>query len=154
MASAEEGYGAVPEAECTARRSARAGRAAALAGIAVAAVAIVAVAGLMVGTGRGPYELVTASGARTDLDPGSLRGLEAAAGGEGYMGFGGGATSRLGQETEAGELEQLQEKETTQKDRRKADEEAPALRRSLGSTIAKYFSTVRKVKDDQGTFLG
>ncbi len=103
-----------------------------------------------------PPQLVTASGARTDLDPGSLRGLEEAAGGEGYMGIGGGggATTRLGQETEAGELEQLQEKETTQSDRRRADEEAPKLRRSLGSTIAKYFTTVRKVKDDQGTFLG
>jgi hypothetical protein len=48
----------------------------------------------------------------------------------------------------------FQEKETTQADRKASDAEAPMLRASLGQTIAKYFTTVRSVKDDQGTFLG
>ncbi len=47
-----------------------------------------------------------------------------------------------------------QEHETTQTDRKTSDAQAPALRASLGETIAKYFTTVRSVKDDQGTFLG
>lgn len=60
----------------------------------------------------------------------------------------------MGTETEQDELEQLQEQTTTQKDRRQSDAQAPALRNALGETIAKYFTTVRSVKDDQGTFLG
>mmetsp|Transcript_474 Transcript_474/g.994 ORF Transcript_474/g.994 Transcript_474/m.994 type:complete len:159 (-) Transcript_474:189-665(-) len=153
VVSVEEGYGALEGAK---RPSMKAGRKVAIAGIALAAIGIVALAGVLMSTGRGPSDtkLLTASGASTDLDPGSLRGLEEAAGGNDYMGLAGGATARLGQETEAGELEQLQEKETTQSDRRKSDQEAPALRSSLGKAIAKYFTTVRSVKDDQGTFLG
>ena len=76
-------------------------------------------------------QFLLSSRARTDIDPGSLRGLEEAAGSnQGF--FGRGRTSQLGQETEVGELEQLQEKETTQKDRRISDQRAPALRHSLG----------------------
>jgi hypothetical protein len=76
-------------------------------------------------------QYLLSSRARTDIDPGSLRGLEEAAGSnQGF--FGRGRTSQLGQETEVGELEQLQEKETTQKDRRISDQRAPALRHSLG----------------------
>eukprot|EP00286_Rhodomonas_abbreviata_P023455 CAMPEP_0181308344 /NCGR_PEP_ID=MMETSP1101-20121128/11411_1 /TAXON_ID=46948 /ORGANISM="Rhodomonas abbreviata, Strain Caron Lab Isolate" /LENGTH=167 /DNA_ID=CAMNT_0023414717 /DNA_START=13 /DNA_END=516 /DNA_ORIENTATION=- len=94
--------------------------------------------------------------AHTDLDPGSLAGLMQAAEGDGMggNGLGAGRTTQLGMETEGDELAQLQQQETTQSDRRASDAEAPSIRKSIGRTIAKYFTTVRSVKDDQGTFLG
>ena len=48
----------------------------------------------------------------------------------------------------------LQQHETTQRRIERNLRAAHKLKRSLGSTIAQYFSTVRSVKDDQGTFLG
>eukprot|EP00960_Hanusia_phi_P064554 765826-Hanusia_phi.AAC.9 len=50
-------------------------------------------------------------------------------------------------------LTRLQEQETTQSDRKASDSQTPILRNALGKTLAKYFTTVRSVKDDQGTFL-
>eukprot|EP00961_Rhodomonas_salina_P211034 2850012-Rhodomonas_salina.1 len=113
--------------------------------------------------------------ARTDLDPGSLAGLMQAAEGSGLGGDS--RTTKLGMETEGDELAQLQAQETTQDDRKESDETAPKIRSgscvrecfftplvltsesrgtrsAIGRTIAKYFTTVRSVKDDQGTFLG
>ncbi len=48
----------------------------------------------------------------------------------------------------------LQQHETTQRRIERNLRAAHTLKRSLGSTIAQYFTTVRSVKDDQGTFLG
>ena len=93
---------------------------------------------------------------REDLDPGSLAGLlQAASGsGTGHDALSAGRTTRLGEETEGEELAQLQGSTTTQADIKKSDSEAPSIRQSIGRTIAKYFTTVRSIKDDQGTFLG
>mmetsp|Transcript_33951 Transcript_33951/g.52909 ORF Transcript_33951/g.52909 Transcript_33951/m.52909 type:complete len:163 (+) Transcript_33951:21-509(+) len=91
--------------------------------------------------------------ARMDLDPGSLNGLLAAANGEDMYGDAS-RTTKLGDETAADELASLQERETTQSDVKSYDETTPSLKQSLGKTIAQYFTTVRSVKDDQGTFLG
>ncbi len=98
---------------------------------------------------------------RTDIDPGSLRGLVQAAesGGSRWGNDGRGASRRRlwgrhGMKHVNGPALSLQQHETTQRRIQRNLRAAHSLKFSLGSTIAKYFTTVRSIKDDQGTFLG
>jgi hypothetical protein len=99
---------------------------------------------------------------RTDLDPGSFQGLvQAAEGGSSQFhrgsasdGFLASTRQRHGLRHINGPVLTLQQHETTQRRIHNNLIGTRALKRSLGSTIAQYFSTVRSVKDDQGTFLG
>ncbi len=98
---------------------------------------------------------------RTDIDPGSLRGLVQAAesGGSRWGHDARGASRRRlwgrhGLKHINGPALSLQQHETTQRRIERNLRAAHTLKRSLGSTIAQYFTTVRSVKDDQGTFLG
>ncbi len=98
---------------------------------------------------------------RTDIDPGSLQGLVQAAdsGGSRWGSDGRGASRRRlwgrhGLKHVNGPALSLQQHETTQRRIERNLRAAHTLKRSLGSTIAQYFTTVRSVKDDQGTFLG
>ena len=106
------------------------------------------------------------SKAREDIDPGSLSGLLAAAQGkDGTFGsdgestatLSGGRTTELGEESAVDELASMQEKmakANRQRSKFSSSHKAAAERSSLGKTIAQYFTTVRSIKDDQGTFLG
>ena len=101
---------------------------------------------------------------RTDIDPGSLRGLVQAAestqSGKSRWGNDARGASRRrlwgrhGMKHVNGPALSLQQRETTQRRIERNLRAAHTLKRSLGSTIAQYFTTVRSVKDDQGTFLG
>jgi hypothetical protein len=96
---------------------------------------------------------------RTDLDPGSLQGLVQAAENGGSKSNDDDSTrsrlwARRGMKHVNGPALTLQQHETTQRRIERNLRAAHKLKRSLGSTIARYFSTVRSVKDDQGTFLG
>ena len=104
--------------------------------------------------------------ARTDIDPGSLTGLLAAAQGKdatfssdgsANADLSSGRVTQLGQESAIDELAALQQKTMTNKvaaGSRSRGLKTRAVEHSLGKTIAQYFTTVRSVKDDQGTFLG
>ena len=104
--------------------------------------------------------------ARTDIDPGSLTGLLAAAQGKdatfssdgsANADLSSGRVTQLGQESAIDELAALQQKTMTNKVAAGSRSRGPktrAVEHSLGKTIAQYFTTVRSVKDDQGTFLG
>ena len=103
--------------------------------------------------------------ARTDIDPGSLSGLLAAAQGkQTSFGIDGnplqdisrGRVTQLGQESAIDELASLQAKTMTNRVARAgtSSKQQAAEQKSLGKVIAKYFTTVRSIKDDQGTFLG
>ena len=104
--------------------------------------------------------------ARTDIDPGSLTGLLAAAQGKdatfssdgsANADLSSGRVTQLGQESAIDELAALQQKTMTNKvaaGSRSGGPKTRAVEHSLGKTIAQYFTTVRSVKDDQGTFLG
>ena len=104
--------------------------------------------------------------ARTDIDPGSLTGLLAAAQGKdatfssdgsANADLSSGRVTQLGQESAIDELAALQHKTMTNKVAAGSRSRGPktrAVEHSLGKTIARYFTTVRSVKDDQGTFLG
>ena len=104
--------------------------------------------------------------ARTDIDPGSLTGLLAAAQGKdatfssdgsANADLSSGRVTQLGQESAIDELAALQQKTMTNKvaaGSRRRGPKTRAVEHSLGKTIAQYFTTVRSVKDDQGTFLG
>ena len=97
--------------------------------------------------------------ARTDLDPGSLQGLIQAAAGSldssSWPSLGQHAMRRRhGMKHVNGPALTLQQHETTQQRIEHNLRASHRLKQSLGSTIAKYFTTVRSVKDDQGTFLG
>ena len=100
---------------------------------------------------------------RTDLDPGSFEGLVQAAESDGSRGRDEDSTSGSGRRRHwsrhglkhiNGPALSLQQHETTQRRIERNLRAAHQLKRSLGNTIARYFSTVRTVKDDQGTFLG
>ncbi|EKX38382.1 hypothetical protein GUITHDRAFT_154739 [Guillardia theta CCMP2712] len=91
--------------------------------------------------------------ARTDLDPGSLQGLIAAADGGSMHSSWQDRPRHQSRDRTFDSLTRLQEQETTQSDRKASDSQAPILRNALGKTLAKYFTTVRSVKDDQGTFI-
>jgi len=104
--------------------------------------------------------------AREDIDPGSLSGLLAAAqgkddafgsDGDSTATLSGGRTTQLGEESAVDELASIQQKmakANRPSARAASSHKAAAERTSLGKTIAQYFTTVRSVKDDQGTFLG
>ena len=104
--------------------------------------------------------------ARTDIDPGSLTGLLAAAQGKdatfssdgsANADLSSGRVTQLGQESAIDELAALQQKTMTNKvaaGSRSGGPKTRAVEHSLGKTIAQFFTTVRSVKDDQGTFLG
>ena len=105
--------------------------------------------------------------ARTDIDPGSLTGLLAAAQGKdatfssdgsaNNAALSSGRVTQLGQESAIDALAALQQKTMTNKVAAGSRSRGPktrAVEHSLGKTIAQYFTTVRSVKDDQGTFLG
>ena len=105
--------------------------------------------------------------ARTDIDPGSLTGLLAAAQGKdatfssdgsaNNAALSSGRVTQLGQESAIDALAALQQKTMTNKVAAGSRSRGPktrAVEHSLGKTIAQFFTTVRSVKDDQGTFLG
>ena len=103
--------------------------------------------------------------ARTDLDPGSLQGLLAAAqgkddsfssDGDSSADLSGGRTTQLGEESAVDELAAIQQRMTNTKVAKSAAEHPKTKqeKQALGKTIAQYFTTVRSIKDDQGTFLG
>lgn len=69
----------------------------------------------------------------------------------------GGRTTELGEESAVDELAAMQEKmakANRQRAKFSSSHKEAAERSSLGKTIAQYFTTVRSIKDDQGTFLG
>ena len=106
------------------------------------------------------------SKAREDIDPGSLSGLLAAAQGHGdtfssngdsTADLSGGRTQQLGEESAVDELAAMQQnmvKAHKQAATHASLHKVKAEKESLGKTIAQYFTTVRSIKDDQGTFLG
>jgi hypothetical protein len=102
--------------------------------------------------------------ARTDLDPGSLQGLLAAAqgkddtfssDGDSTADLSGGRTQQLGEESAVDELAAIQQRmSNTKVAKATAAPKNKQEKQALGKTIAQYFTTVRSIKDDQGTFLG